>query len=156
MAAAILAWRLVGAAGEPAASEEVGCSTTEQLGYHVHAYVAIFVEGQPVVVPANIGLRRECIGWLHTHDASGILHVEAPAPHAYTLGTFFRLWGRPIDATHLLDRVADEQHEVVAYVNGQQFAGAPETIPLDRHAAIVLEYGPPFVPPPAYTFPPGL
>ena len=79
----------------------------EQLSYHVHAHLALFVEGQPVEVPGGIGIRADCFSWLHTHAPDGILHVEAPAPHTYTLGDFFRVWGRPLDASHLLDRTAD-------------------------------------------------
>jgi hypothetical protein len=128
----------------------------EQLAYHVHAHLAIYADGQPVAVPGNIGIERTCISWLHTHDDSGVLHIEAPAARTYNLGAFFHVWGQPLDATHLLDRTADGQHEVQAFVNGQRFAGAPEAIPLNPYAVIVLEYGPPFVPPPAYTFPSGL
>jgi len=124
----------------------------EQLSYHVHAHLALFVEGQPAEVPGGIGIRADCFSWLHTHAADGIVHVEAPAPHTYTLGEFFRVWGRPLDAKHLLDKTADAQHQILAYVNGQPYAGAPEANPLDDHAAIVVEYGPPFVAPPPYTF----
>jgi hypothetical protein len=128
----------------------------EQLNYHLHAHLRIFIEGAEVPVPADIGIRRDCISWLHTHDADGILHIEAPRRQTYTLGAFFRVWGRPLDSTHLLDRVADEQHRVAAYVDGQTYEGPPETIPLEAHADIILEYGPPFMRPPPYTFPPGL
>jgi len=138
------------------ASEEVGCSSMEQLGYHVHVHLAIFVDARPVTVPANIGIRRECIAWLHTHETDGIVHVEAPQACSYSLGAFFQVWDQPLDAHHLLDRVADEQHEIVAYVGGQPHDGPPETIRLEPHADIVLEYGPPFVRPAPYTFGPGL
>ncbi len=136
-------------------AEAVGCSRTEQLTYHVHAHLAIFVEGQPVTVPANIGLRATCISWLHTHDAGGVIHVEAPSAHTYLLGSFFQVWGQPLDAAHLLDRAVDGQHELRVFVNGQPYAGAPERIPLTPHTVVVLEYGPPYVPPPPFTFPPG-
>lgn len=139
-----------------AAAKDVGCSSMEQVAYHVHVHLAIFVDGQPVAVPANIGIHPDCITWLHTHDSSGVLHIEAPEPRTYTLGAFFQVWGQPLDATHLLDHVADAQHQVRAFVNGQLYSGAPETIPLDPHAVIVLEFSPPFVTPPEFTFPPGL
>ena len=138
------------------AFEDIGCSQMEQLAYHVHAHLAIFVDGQAVTVPANIGIREDCIVWLHTHDTSGILHVEAPEPRTYTLGAFFQIWGQPLDATHLLDRQADDQHQIRAYVNGEPYTGPPQDIPLDPRAVIVLEYGPPFVDLPPFDFPPGL
>src|SRR5258708_5443270 len=67
------------AAGSVAAAQIDGipCEQTEQLSYHVHAHLTIIVNGQPVVVPANIGIPGgRCVYWLHTHDTSGIIHVE--------------------------------------------------------------------------------
>jgi hypothetical protein len=156
VAAAVLVGRSLRSEGRSAASDEVGCSSMEQLAYHVHAHLAIYVEGQPVSVPANIGIQRVCISWLHTHDDSGIIHVEAPAARTYSLGAFFRVWGQPLDQAHLLDGTVDGEHEIRAFLNGQPFGGAPESIPLEPHAVIVLEYGPPFVSPAPYTFPTGL
>jgi hypothetical protein len=139
------------------AEQAVGCSQMEQLTYHVHAHLALFDQGQPVPVAANVGILPTCISWLHTHAADGILHIEAPAPHVYTLGQFFRVWGQPLDATHLLNRTADGEHEIRAYVGGEAYTGGPpESIRLTPHAVIVLESGPPFVPPPSYTFPAGV
>ncbi len=88
-AAAVLAWRVIASGGGRPASEEVGCSSMEQLGYHVHVHLAIFVDARAVAVPANIRIRRECIAWLHTHETDGIVHVEAPQAHAYSLGAFY-------------------------------------------------------------------
>jgi hypothetical protein len=55
---------------------------------HIHAHLDVSVDGQPVVVPGGIG-----IGWssqgispLHTHNASGVIHIESPVNRAYTLG----------------------------------------------------------------------
>jgi hypothetical protein len=30
---------------------------------------------------------------LHTHDTSGIIHVESPTVRSFTLGEFVDLWG---------------------------------------------------------------
>ena len=147
---------VTGGAASPA-EQAVGCSQMEQVSYHVHAHLAIFDQGQPVAVAANVGILPTCISWLHTHAADGILHIEAPAPHTYTLGQFFRVWGQPLDATHLLNRAADGEHEIRTFVDSQPYAeGPPESIRLTPHAVIVLEYGPPFVPPPTFAFPPGV
>jgi hypothetical protein len=35
---------------------------------------------------------------LHTHDTSGLIHIEPDTPeqnHVYTIGDFFRVWGKP-------------------------------------------------------------
>lgn len=137
-------------------ADSVPCEPRERLEYHLHAHLAVFVEGEAVPVPVGVGLTVGCIHYLHTHDGTGVIHVEAPAARTFTLGDFFRLWGQPVSATHLLDRRTDATHEVRAFVNGAAHAGDPADILLHAHDVIVVEYGPPFVPPPAYAFRPGL
>jgi hypothetical protein len=124
----------------------VECEAHERLNYHVHSRLDIFVEGQPVEVPANIGVKRgECLYWLHTHEGQpGIIHVEAPTEGDYTLGQLFAIWGQPLSSTQLLDRTADADHEIRATVGAARHEGDPATILLKDGTAIRLEYGPPF------------
>ncbi|HVA99860.1 MAG TPA: hypothetical protein VNE42_01170, partial [Acidimicrobiales bacterium] len=79
----------------------------ETVTYHVHVHVAIFVNGHQVRLPAGIGITEplvvqhyasgpfddvglyDCLYWLHTHVADGIIHVEAPKKQSFTLGQFF-------------------------------------------------------------------
>jgi hypothetical protein len=84
------------------------CLAQESLALHVHPYLRIMIEGQPIQIPPAIGIRNpqfqhgiavagSCFEPLHTHDSSGIIHIEAPDPtHEYTLGDFFAVW----HATH--------------------------------------------------------
>ncbi|WP_136625277.1 hypothetical protein [Dictyobacter kobayashii] len=55
----------------------------------------MYINGQPVQVPQNVGIASDqsCIYWLHTHDTSGIIHIESPTQKTYTLGNFTQLWG---------------------------------------------------------------
>jgi cyclophilin family peptidyl-prolyl cis-trans isomerase len=105
---------------------------------HVHAELKIFVEGQEVVIPPNIGLTATTHFNPHTHDFSGTLHMGEGGPaglgtetRLVTLDDFFDVWrttnvGLPtnnpnanFDSTHLMDRTADETHTIRMYVNGQ-------------------------------------
>ena len=131
----------------------VGC-LAPPIVYHVHAHLSIFVDGRPVVVPANLGIRPGCIAAVHTHDITGILHLEGPAPRLFTLADVFQVWGQPLGATHLLDRTAADPSEIVAHVNGELYTGSPETIPLASHTVVVLQIGQPLVSPPPFRFPP--
>jgi hypothetical protein len=133
----------------------VGCAQKEQLAYHIHTHLTVLLSGTQVAVPARLGLTADCIAFLHTHDQSGIIHIEAPAEHSYTLGDFFQVWGQPLSRERLLDQVGGEGHDVIAYVDGNRVDGPPEAIALMDKRQIVLEYGPPFVDPPAYSFPKG-
>jgi hypothetical protein len=115
----------------------------EQLAYHEHARLTLMVDGKPVPVPGNIGIRPNCISWLHTHRDDGVIHVEAPEPRTYRLGDFFRVWGRSLDSPALIGSTTDTARRLAAYVNGQRYNGPPETIPLERNVVIVLHYSAP-------------
>ncbi len=53
------------------------------------------VENAPVSVPAWVGIdrARALQAPAHTHDDSGMIHVERGAAATFTLGQFFTLWG---------------------------------------------------------------
>jgi hypothetical protein len=137
----------------------VGCGAQEYSAMHVHSHVAIFDNGKQIAIPQFIGFAPSpgaggCLYWIHTHDSSGIIHIEAPQLNPpqggpYTLGMLFDIWGQPLQA----DDVAGITGTVTAYVNGMKWNDDPRTIPLGAHQQIVLEIGSP-MPPPNYAFPP--
>jgi hypothetical protein len=136
----------------------VGCGAQEYAALHVHTHLAIFNHGKQIQVPQYIGfapsLAGGCLYWIHTHDASGIIHLEAPdisPPQGgrYTLGMLFAIWGQPLQR----DNVAGFTGPVTAYVNGAKYDGDLSAIPLGAHQQIVLEIGMPVIPPPNYAFP---
>jgi len=128
----------------------VECQRNEQLHYHVHAFLAVIIDGQPVEVPSSIGIRPDCYFWLHTHSPDGLLHIEAPEKRDFTLGQFFAVWGQSISATQVLGRTTDATHEIKTTINGEPWVGDPADIPLNDKTDIVIQYGPPFVPPPQH------
>jgi hypothetical protein len=135
----------------------IPCETSERLTYHVHAHLTILNQGQPVPVPAGTGIPgNRCIYWLHTHDTSGVIHIEAPSQRGFTLGNFFDIWQQPLSADHVAGMTADAQHSFQFYVDGKPYSGDPRAIPLGPHTQITIEYGPPFSEPPGFTFPAGL
>jgi hypothetical protein len=146
----------------------IACQGSEQVLFHIHAHLTIFVRGAARQVPAGIGIAPprqvaatpqgafvtagSCFMWLHTHSADGIIHTESPVDRTYTLGNFFDIWGQPL----IRDQVGPAHGRVTALVNGRRFTGNPRAIPLLAHAQIQLEVGRPLVAPEAITFPNGL
>lgn len=139
----------------------IGCGTQEYATLHVHTHLSLFYNGKQMQVPPYIGfapnLAGGCLYWIHTHDASGIIHIEAPdiAPPQggpYTLGMLFDIWGEPLDRNN----IAGLKGPVTVYVNGATYDGDLRAIPLRAHQQIVLEVGTPIVPPPNYAFPIGV
>jgi hypothetical protein len=146
----------------------ITCQASEQILFHIHAHLTIFVRGAARQVPAGIGIAppyttdatpsgafvagATCYMWLHTHAADGIIHTESPIDRTYTLGDFFDIWGQPLDQDH----VGPAHGSVTALLNGRVFSGNPRSIPLLAHAQIQLEVGKPLVAPEQISFPAGL
>jgi hypothetical protein len=137
----------------PAAN--VPCGPTEVFTRHEHAHLTIVIRGELRPVPAFIGITATQICWLHTHDTSGVIHLEAGDNRPLTLGDFFAVWRQPLNRTVLDGERAGNGEAVQATVGQQPYAGAPETIVLTEHEDIVLELGPPFLSIPPYVWPPG-
>ena len=137
----------------------IKCQGMEQMAFHVHAHLAVFVNGKARIIPYGIGigppLRGEntkagsfvtqgsCFAWIHTHAADGIIHLEGPMKRTYTLGDFFDVWGQPLTA----NQVGPARGHVTALFNGQYWDGDPRQIPMLRHAQIQLEVGKPLIAP---------
>ena len=84
--------------------ETVGAVSCDSGGhdaaYHLHAQLAIILpDGTRTDVPADIGVKASCMYWLHTHDATGKLHVEAPDQTIATLADFLEIWRRSANPT---------------------------------------------------------
>jgi hypothetical protein len=128
---------------------------------HIHQHLDVFVEGKRVTVPAGLGIdpAQQFISPLHTHDPTGIMHVESPTPETFTLGQFFGVWGVPLDRTHIGGLQAGAGKQLRAWVNGNPATGDPGNIALASHQEIVLAYGTaaqmPKKVPARYGFPPG-
>ncbi|MDX6720728.1 MAG: hypothetical protein QOJ63_2982 [Solirubrobacteraceae bacterium] len=127
---------------------------------HIHQHLDLFVDGKRVEVPGNIGIGPAFISPLHTHDQSGILHVESPTASSYGLGQFFGVWGVRLDRGCIGGSCAGEGKQLRAWVDGTPFYDDPTRIVLAEHQQIVLAYGTPAqMPKPvpsSYDFPAGL
>jgi hypothetical protein len=130
--------------------------TVEGQVLHIHQHLDIFVNGKRMPVPANIGIYDgEFLTELHTHDPSGIVHLESPVAENFTLGQFFGVWGVRLNA----DCVGGYCRQVTpwtVYVNGQPYSGDPATLDLKSHQEIAFVIGtPPKQIPRSYKFAPG-
>ena len=133
----------------------------EGKALHTHEHLDLYLDGTHVAVPAGIGidLSRRFFSPLHTHDRTGILHVESSTRTAYTLGQFFGVWGVRLSARCIGRYCAGGGRTLQAFVDGRRVNGDPAVIPLRRHAEIVLAFGTqaelPKRIPSSYSFPSG-
>jgi hypothetical protein len=128
---------------------------------HYHAHLDVIVDGSSVVVPADTGIDLENakISPIHTHDTTGVIHIESPNSATYTLGQFFAEWAVRLNADCIADLCAGAGRRMVVTVDGKPFAGDPATIVLSSHGQISIWSGKPGTQPPlpaSYDFPSGL
>ena len=136
------------------------CNAMEQLQYHIHAHLDIFVNGQLIYIPPQIGIVDDkCIYWLHTHDGTGIIHIESPVKREFTLGQFFEVWKSKLNNPKTFDDILGGKLIPTVYVSGNKASNNVnyKDVKLNAHDEIVVVYGtPPKSIPSKYSFPEGL
>jgi hypothetical protein len=115
-----------------------------QLAMHEHVNLQIFVHGEPVEVPTNIGIDEASgdVQSLHTHEDSGTIHLESTVQYDFTLGDVFDIWGVRFEG-NCLGGYCDEGDDTLRlFRNGQEITGRTfRDLPLDNQAVFVLAYG---------------
>jgi hypothetical protein len=147
----------------------IKCLTKEQMAFHVHTRLTVFVNGAARQIPAAIGIapplgidqkpngmffinNGSCFAWLHTHTPDGIIHIESPIQRQFTLGDFFAVWGQPLGP----EQVGPFHGTVTAFYNGKWYVGDPRNIPIGYHVEVQLDVGNPIVAPEHIAFGGGL
>jgi hypothetical protein len=142
-------------------------NSQEQLLFHIHAHLAIYVNGKQKLLPYGVGIvppyqlqadgnSQFVVGgskfyWLHTHDESGVIHIESPVRRTFTLGNFFDEWRQPLSNT----QIGPNKGKVTAFLDGKPYTGNVRNLPLNAHGQIQIDLGT-VVPFQKYTFPQGL
>jgi hypothetical protein len=135
----------------------LGLSALGQEGtvIHIHQHLDIYVNGKKVHVPALVGIDASAgfLTELHTHDTSGVLHVESATKRSYILGQFFGEWGVKLTSNCLGTYCGNLKW----WVDGNRMFGNPAELILKAHQEIVIATGKaPSPVPKSYKFPAGL
>ena len=107
-------------------------SVISMQGIHWHPELAIFVKGERIEIPENVGIGPMHAGMpgydasmqmaaMHTHDASGVIHLESMRGPVHQndvrLGQFFSMWGKDIRSFGSNMRMMVNGAESVEYEN---------------------------------------
>jgi hypothetical protein len=91
----------------------IGAQMDKPIIMHFHPHLNLMIDGKPATVPSQIGIDSSLwkdhsldqygmqamsngmsgMAPLHTHDATGTIHVESNTIRNYTLGEFLNIWG---------------------------------------------------------------
>ncbi|TMC22636.1 MAG: hypothetical protein E6J34_05645 [Chloroflexi bacterium] len=128
--------------------DNIACEQNEQLAYHIHVHLSLYMNGAPVNVPANIGIATDnsCIYWLHVHRTDGIIHIEAPTQKIYTLGNFFHVWSQRFPQLQYPVQL-ESTNDWQVFVDGKPYTGDFHAIPLAAHTLITMGYKSPAITP---------
>jgi hypothetical protein len=112
--------------------------------FHIHALLHIYVNGLLSPLAADIGLdpANGIESSMHTHDGTGIIHMEAPHPFNYTLGDFFSVWGVKLGPAQVGGLKGDGGDRLHFYLNGKPLSN-PAALVLHKDDSVVIGYGPP-------------
>lgn len=113
----------------------------EQLAFHIHQHLDIFVHGTAEPVPPEIGVVGQELAILHTHDPRGVIHVESPLQTDYTLGQFMDVWGVLFTKDCIGEYCTSGDNTLRVYANGKPVDGDPRDLVLNSHDEIVVTYG---------------
>jgi hypothetical protein len=111
--------------------------------YHVHALLSIYQDGVRLALPGSIGRDSVCDYELHTHEGSGVIHVESGAPTTFTLGQFFTLWGQNLSAASVAGLPGAPTYYVVDNEKITRVTTNPADITLTAHKEVVIITGVP-------------
>ena len=93
-------------------------------------------------MPAGIGIdpQGRFIAPLHTHDGTGVVHIESERPYPFTLGQFFTVWGLRFTDTRIGPYADHGTRRLQVFVDGRPVAH-PAAHVLRAHDRIVAGYG---------------
>lgn len=128
----------------------VGCAKNED--YHIHALLSVYQDGVRLALPDSIGRGSGCAYEMHTHDGSGVMHVETDVPKVFTLGQFFALWGQPLSAASVAGLPGAPTFYLIDKEKVTRYTADPSAITLDAHREIVIVTGTPPTQVPRYNW----
>ena len=127
---------------------DIKCEPGEHFTQHTHTQLKIFIKnGTEYTIPGFLGIIPEmrCIFWIHTHDNSGIIHIESPMISNFTLGQFLSIWNytQPIDNHGILAKILMEtmKNNTNVFVNENKIDATKfkEIILNDKDTIIISE-----------------
>ena len=95
----------------------LSCTTDMATQFHIHPVLKIILGNQVQEIPADIGIKPTCMNAIHTHDNTGVIHIESPEKRDFNLPDFFAVWGIDINTFGKLIKMVVNGKETTEYEN---------------------------------------
>ncbi len=126
---------VIGGGGEGGFDEKAFATKIPKGAIHWHPHVTILIKGQPVTIPANLGLGGRVHLPVHTHETDNILHWEVNSPTVENMqfGFFFnKVWNKKFSSECILDYCNGLEGTVKMYVNDVENTEFNHYMPRDK------------------------
>lgn len=112
---------------------------------HTHQHLDLFIDGNQIPVPSGIGIgpAGAFIAPIHTHDSTGIIHVESDIVQDFTLGQFFDIWGVFLTRDCIGSFCSQDSKKLSIFINGNLADKDPREIKLEPRQEIAIVFGSP-------------
>ncbi len=95
------------------------CAGHAKGNRHYHARIQITQNGKNITVPENIGITGECIHPLHTHNTTGLIHMDYPKKFDFTLGDFFDIQGIILNDKQIGSIKTYDGYKIIVKINNK-------------------------------------
>ena len=113
------------------------CTTDMATKFHIHPHLKIIILGKEREIPEDIGIKPMCMNAIHTHDDTGVIHIESPIKKDFTIGDFFAVWQKPFTKSEVIDTKISADEKMVVSVNGKEVDSFDETIMNDGDQIVI-------------------
>ena len=133
--------------------DNVYCDQGEGDVMHIHAHLTMYINGAKSLLPALVGIPTDassgstvCFYWLHTHDQTGVVHIEAPVNETFELGQFLDVWDHQFQSLGFPSELLLNTGWKI-WLDGKVYNGNLASVPLNAHQLVTIAYNSPDVKP---------
>jgi len=94
------------------------CINNIETNYKITATFELYVDGQKIEIPANIGNNENCRHSLYTLANDGIIHAEWKEKHPFEIGHFLWTWTQYHESGFPKKDMDDSKSKI--YINGKE------------------------------------
>lgn len=120
---------------------EINIGSHQNIALHIHSNLEIKINGEDFPIPTNIGVETGIMRPLHTHDATGEVHIEGPYSRDFKIEEFFQVWNKTFNSTCIFEHCTSNNGNSTLrmLVNSQENQQFENYIMRDNDE-IVIEY----------------